>query len=92
MGKEIITFGNVETEKRKFSHDKNHIFLKDVDIDNMQVSSMVSSGEENYKYFTGYIDDDYIIKSLHIMLLKTRAYVKSPDGEFKLMYFSIEDD
>ena len=32
------------------------------------------------------------VKSLHIMLPKTSAYVKSYDGQTKWMYFLIEDD
>ena len=92
MGEEIITFGNIEIEKRKFHHHKNLILLEYRDIYNIQVSSIVSSGEKNYKYFTGYIDDDdYIIKPLHIMLPKTSAYGKSYDGETKWMYYFIDD-
>ena len=43
--------------------------LEDVDIDNIHVSYMVSSGERNYKYFITYKDgdDDYRIKPLGIM-------------------------
>ena len=36
--------------------------------------------------------NDNRIKPLHIMLLKTNAYVKSYDGQIKWMYFSVEDD
>ena len=32
------------------------------------------------------------IKQLYIILPKTKAYVKSYDGQTKWMYFSIEDD
>ena len=93
MGQEIIVFDNIEIEKRKFHHHKNPILFEDVDIDNTHVFSMVSTGEKNYKYFISYIDDDdYVIKPLHIMLPKTRAYVKGYDGETKWMYFSIEDE
>ena len=46
MVKEIIVFGDVETEKRKFHYHENIILLEDVDIDNIQESSMVSSGEK----------------------------------------------
>ena len=46
MVKEIIVFGDVEIEKRKFNYHENTILLEDVDIDNIQVSSMVSSGEK----------------------------------------------
>ena len=46
MGKEIITFGDIEIEKRKFHHRKNLIFLEYVDIDNILISRMVCSGEK----------------------------------------------
>ena len=49
----------------------------------MRASSMVSSGETNYKHFVVYKVDYYKVKSLHIMLLKTSAYVKDYDGEAK---------
>ena len=51
-----------------------------------------SSGEENYKYFIGYLDDDYRIKPLNIMLPKTTIYVQGYDGKTKWMYFLIEDE
>ena len=51
MGKESIVYGDIEIEKRKFHHSKNLIFLKSKDIDNIQLSRMVSSGEKNYKSF-----------------------------------------
>ena len=36
--------------------------------------------------------DNHTIIPLQIMLPKTRAYVKSYDGQTKWMYFLIEDD
>ena len=53
---------------------------------------MISSSEKNYKYFIGYLYNDYKVKPLHIMLPKTSAYVKSYDRQTKRMYFSIKDD
>ena len=47
--------------------------------------------KKNYKYFIGYLYNDHKIKPLHIILLKTSAYVKRFDGQTKLMYFLIED-
>ena len=32
MGKEILTFSDIELEKNKFYHHKVPIFLKDLDI------------------------------------------------------------
>ena len=46
MDKEILTFGDIEVEKNKFYHDKSSIFLKDVDIEKVLVSSKIFSGEE----------------------------------------------
>ena len=36
--------------------------------------------------------DDYKVKPLHIMFLKTNAYAASYDGQTKWMYILIEDD
>ena len=46
VGKEIIAFGNIEIKKRKFHHRKNLVLLGDMDIDNILISTMVSSGEK----------------------------------------------
>ena len=45
MGKEILTFGDVEVEKNKFYHIKV-LFFKDVDIEKVLVSKKISSGEK----------------------------------------------
>ena len=87
MSKKIIAFGDNEIEKRKFRCYKNPNFKKELDADNILISKEISSGEKDYKYFIGYVDDDYKIKPVHTMLSKTSAYVKSCDGETKWMYF-----
>ena len=50
----------------------------------------------NNKYFGGYLDEDYKIKLLHIMLPKTSMCIKKCNGEtkciLKLGIFLIEDD
>ena len=48
--------------------------------------------EKHYSYFVGYLYNDYKVKSLHIILPKTSAYVKSYDRQTKWMYFLIKDD
>ena len=92
MSKEVLTFGDIEIEKNKFYHHKNPILLKDVDIEKVLVSSKISSGEKNYKYFIDYFYNDHKVKPLHKMLPKTSAYVRSFDGQTKWMYFLTEDD
>ena len=77
MDKEIITFGDIEIEKRKFHHCRNLILLGYVDIDSIQVSSIVSSSKKSQKCFIGYKDCDYKTKPLRITLPKTFAYIKT---------------
>ena len=53
MGKKILTFGNIEIEKKNLP-SKDSYFLEDVDIEKLLVSNKISLGEKNYKYFIGY--------------------------------------
>ena len=39
--------------------------------------------KKNYKYFTGYFENDHKVKPLRVMHPKTSAYVKLYDGESK---------
>ena len=87
MGKETITFDNIEIEKPNFYHYKTPIFYEDTGFKNILVPNKISSGENNYKYFIGYLHDDYKIEPLHIMPPKTSAYVKSYDVKTKWMCF-----
>ena len=94
MDKEInfITFVSIRIEKRKCHHRKNLILFEYLDIVKITISSMVSSGENHYIYFTANKDNDYQIKISGIMLPKTSAYVKSYGDETKCMSFLIRDD
>ena len=56
---------------------------KDADIDNILISNKIFSNEKNYKYFIDYMDDDYKINPLFIMLSKTSAYVKGYSDKTK---------
>ena len=58
MGKEILTFGDIEIEKNKFYRNKIPILLKDVDIEKVLVCNKISFGEESFKYFIGYLHND----------------------------------
>ena len=77
MGKEILTFGDFKLKKNKFYLHKTPILLKYIDIDKVLVCNKISSGEKNYKYFIGYLYNDYKVIPLHIMLSKTSACVTS---------------
>ena len=77
MVQEIFTFGDIEIEKSKFYRFKSRVPLRDVDIENALTFNKISSGEKNYKYFIGYLYNDDKVKPLHVMLPKTKAYIKS---------------
>ena len=51
MSKEILSFEDIETEKKKKKNycNKTPIFLKDVDIEKVLVSNKISFSEKNYK-------------------------------------------
>ena len=58
--------------------------MRDVDIEKaLLVSSKISFGQKNYKYFIGYLYKGNKVKPLNIVLPKTRAYVKSYNGQAK---------
>ena len=47
MGKEILTFEDIKIEKNKFYRHKTPIFMEDVDIEKVLVSSKISFGGKN---------------------------------------------
>ena len=55
MDKEILTFGDIEIEKKIFFCHESPIFLKHVDIEKVLVFSKISSGKKNYKCLIGYL-------------------------------------
>ena len=71
----------------KILFEKKHIATE-----NAVVSNKISFGEKNCRYFIGYLYDDYKIKPSHIMLRKTKAYVRSFNCQTKCIYFLIEHD
>ena len=47
MGKEMLTFWDIEIEKNKFYHYKSPVPLRDVDIDKVLVSNKISCGKKS---------------------------------------------
>ena len=79
MGKEISTLGDIEIEKKKKKPPEKSNFLEKLEIEIVLGSNKISLVKKSYKNINGYLYNDYKVKSLHIMLPKTRAYVKSYD-------------
>ena len=44
MGKELLTFGDIEIKKTKFYCDKTLIFLEHIDIEKVLASNKISFG------------------------------------------------
>ena len=76
MGKGILAFGDNEIENNKFYRHKSPVSLRDVDIKKVLVSSKISSGEKNYKYFIRYLYNDDKVKSLNVTFPKTKHICK----------------
>ena len=87
MGKETLTFGGIEIEKKFFSCHKSTIFLEDVDSDKVLVSNKIFSDAKNYKYFIGFLYNNHKVKPLQIMLPKTSAEVKNMMGKLNIAIF-----
>ena len=92
MGKEILTFGNVEIGKNKSHCHKTAIFWGDVDIEKLLLSKNICFGEKKYKYFIGYLYDNLKVKPLKKCFLKQALMLKKYDGQTKWMYFLTETD
>ena len=91
MGKEVITFDNIEVEKHKFHQHKSPISIWDVNINKIIVSSKVPFGKNCFKNFRWYHKGDRKVTPLCIILPKVRAQRRDFD-ETKYMSFSIKDD
>ena len=76
MGKENLSFGNMEMKKSKIYRHRVLFFLKDIDDEKVLASNKICLGETNCKYFIGYLSNDNKIRPLHIRLPKTSTYVK----------------
>ena len=57
MGKEIITFGDIEIEKYNFHQHKSPIAIGDVNINKIIVSNKGPFCKNGFKYFIDYKDD-----------------------------------
>ena len=53
MNKEIITFDDTETKKRKFCYSKYPININNVGIDKTVISKKISLGKKGFVYFIG---------------------------------------
>ena len=89
MGKEIITFADIEIKKQRFHSHKNPISIYDVDINKIVASIKVPFSKIDLKYCIGYKDLTKI-RPLYIMLSKISIYRREFD-ETKYMSLLIKN-
>ena len=82
-------FSDNEIQKPKFHLHKEHISIRIIDIDKTVVSSKVSFGKKEFKYFIGYKDAKKN-RPLCICLPKMSTYTKDFD-ETKNVFVLIQN-
>ena len=60
MSSQKIKFGDKEVDKKEFYLSKQAILLDSVDLSKRVVSSKWKINETTYKYFCGYLNNDFI--------------------------------
>ena len=56
MGKDVLTFEDIETEKNY--HQKTPILLRDIGTEKVIVPNKILFAEKNYRHFIGYLYDN----------------------------------
>ena len=75
MGEKTLKFNNIRVNKKEFHRSKQAIELDLVDTGKIVVSDRFRRGEEGFKYFIGYQEDE-IVKPLCIILPQMNGYLK----------------
>ena len=92
MSSQKIKFGDKEVDKKKFYSSKEAVLLDSVDLHIIVVSSRWKLNDETYKYFSGYLNNDGIIKPLCVILPQMNGYIKYFEDGGKNMSFTTDDE
>ena len=91
MSSQKIKFGDKEVDKKTFYSSKEAILLDLVDLSKIVVSSKWKLNDTTYKYFCGYLNNDFI-KPLCVILPQMNGYIKYFDDGGKNMSFVTGDE
>ena len=91
MSLQKIKFGDKEVDKKEFYSSKEAIFLDSVDLKKIVVSSKCKINDTTYKYFCGYLNNDFI-QPLCVILPQMSGYIKYFDDGVKNMSFVTDDE
>ena len=92
MSEKTLKFGDIIVNKSKCHASKQAIALNLLDTDKIVVSDNFKHNDNGSKYCFGYLNDDYTIRTLCIILPEMSGYIKYFDHGVKNMSFKIEND
>ena len=75
MSEHSIKFGDKEVDKKEFYSSKEAILLNSVDLSKIVVSNRCKINDTTYKYFCGYLNNDFI-QPLCVILPQMSGYIK----------------
>ena len=90
MGEKTLKFNNIKANKKEVHKSKEAIDLGSVDTDKIVVSDKFRHGEESFKYFIGYQENE-IVKPLCIILPQMNGYIRYFENGGQNMPFLIKN-
>ena len=90
MSSQKIKFGDKEVDKKELYSSKEAILLDSVELSKKVVSNKWKINDTTYKYFCGYLNNDFI-QPLCVILPQMGGYIKYFDSGGKNMSFVTDD-
>ena len=90
MSEKTLKFNNIRVNEKEFHKSKQPIDLELVTVDQIVVSDKFKHGDNGFKYFIGY-EEDETVKPLCIILPLMSGYMKYFKNGGKSMSFMVKD-
>ena len=91
MSEKTLKFNSIRVNKNVYHNSKQPIDLISVNVDQIVVSNKFKHSDKDFKYFTGYQEDE-IVKPLSIILPQMSGHINYFENRNKNMSFFIKDD
>ena len=92
MSEQTLKCGDIVVDKKDFHASKQAIALNLVNTNKIAISDKFKHGNDVFKFFIGYLNDDNVIRPLYIILPQMSGYIKYFDNGGKNMSFKIENE
>ena len=86
MSEKTLKLDNIKVNRKVFHKTKQPIDLSLVDINKIVISDKLKYGDDGFKYFIGYKEDD-IVKPSDIILRQMNGYIKCLENRGKNIAF-----